>query len=439
MRSTRMITIGLAAVVALAIAPAWAAADPSPLTDTNFTAGTTGPDTWVVEPSSVRPKPTSPTSITDNFDVLGPPWTATLWGAGGTAAASGGSLTVDGYHVDDGTPTPTFTAPQTLVFQATFGDCRRSRSPHSRTWALAIRSTPRPGQCSAPAAAAWVTAPTFRWGSTHAHAMRRETNTPIGVDPRVPHVYRIEWSTTSDVKFYVDGTLVPTPAAVVPDPMRPVISDFSGDDGTNVKVDWLAMGSFPAAPTFISRVLQADDARTVWGNLTATGNLGTATIQTRSGNTATPDATWSDFQSVGASGAVQSPERALHPVPRDLRFRRENLASVSIRTRSTTFPDAAIAGVQVSGTSATATFGSPPRTSPSSNEASTVGRPQRAPFTAVSAWPPARTRSRCAPSTAPETSATPPGRRSGSRARPPGRGRPRRPLRLPPPTRRHRR
>ena len=50
--------------------------------------------------------------------------------------------------------------------------------------------------------------------------------------------------------------------------------------------------------------------RTVWGTLVAAIErpAGTALdIQTRSGNTATPDATWSGYQSLGAGGAIQSP------------------------------------------------------------------------------------------------------------------------------------
>lgn len=362
MRSTRMITTCLAAVVALAVAPPWAAADPSPLTDTNFAAGTTGSDTWVVEPGSVRPKPTGPTSIADTFDALGSPWTATPWGTGGTAAASG-SLTVDGEHVNDGNPAPTYTSPQTLVFRATFGDALNPIVPFQNVGLGNTYNDPPWAMFSTgggPLADGITPLPVGFYARTRSAA--GETNTPIAVNPGEPHIYRIEWTPTNDVKFYVDGTLVTTPPATVADAMRPVVSDFnsgSNDDTRNVKVDWLAMGSFPTAATFVSRVLQADDARAVWGNVTATGSPGTAAIQTRSGKTATPDGTWSAFQSVGAGGAIQSPSGRYIQYRVIFDSAGESVDGVSIAyTVDADAPDAAIAGVQVSDTTATVSFGS---------------------------------------------------------------------------------
>jgi hypothetical protein len=126
----------------------------------------------------------------------------------------------------------------------------------------------------------------------------------------VPHTYRIEWSPT-DVKYYVDGTLVPTtqPPVAIASQMRPVVSDFTAGTGA-VTVDRLVLMLFPGSGMYESRVNDAGDSRAVWGTLAAAVDepSGTAVaIQTRSGNTPTPDATWSAYQSLGAGGAIQSP------------------------------------------------------------------------------------------------------------------------------------
>ena len=60
MRHGRFITTALVATAAMAIGPAWASAAPSPLTDdtqTDFGRRSRRPDTWAVEPGSVRLKP----------------------------------------------------------------------------------------------------------------------------------------------------------------------------------------------------------------------------------------------------------------------------------------------------------------------------------------------------------------------------------------------
>ena len=46
----------------------------------------------------------------------------------------------------------------------------------------------------------------------------------------------------------------------------------------------------------------------MWGTLTSTGSAAGTTFETRSGKTANPnDGSWSDYQPVGAGGAIQSP------------------------------------------------------------------------------------------------------------------------------------
>ena len=89
--------------------------------------------------------------------------------------------------------------------------------------------------------------------------------------------------------------------------MRPVISD-AVTDAASVKVDWLNMWEIvaPPADTFISRVFDAGTGTNLtWGTLTGAPRRRPA-IQTRTGNTPTPDASWSAFTPV-VNGAIQSP------------------------------------------------------------------------------------------------------------------------------------
>ena len=88
---------------------------------------------WAVEPGSVRLRPTGTNAESDNFDgPLDPAkWKATPWDTTGTtpgdAAVSGGTLIVDGRHVNDPgdapatTMVPTASSPLVLSFRATFG------------------------------------------------------------------------------------------------------------------------------------------------------------------------------------------------------------------------------------------------------------------------------------------------------------------------------
>ena len=70
------------------------------------------------------------------------------------------------------------------------------------------------------------------------------------------------------------------------------------------------MSPYASAGTFTSRVLDTGQDDSDWSTLEAavsalTGT--TLTFETRSGNTATPDASWSAWQAVGPGAAIASP------------------------------------------------------------------------------------------------------------------------------------
>jgi hypothetical protein len=292
MRHGRLITTLLAAVAVMAIAPAWAAAAPSSFSDdtaADFGAGTVGGAGVVAPAGSVQLAPV------EQFDGAGLPGGMTAVPPS-AATVAGGSLTVDAGQVSGGSVGPQ----QVLAFRATFlsqanqhigfGNNLQDHEP----WAI------------------------FSTGSSGGGLFARTTDGVTGaettlsptIDPLVAHNYRIEWSAT-EVKYYVDNftTPVATHAVAIAGPMRPIVSDnvMNAPTCDPVTVDSLGLLS----GTFQSRVLDAHNPSATWGAL-ATSPLAqpagtTLVIETRSGQTAAPDASWSAYQPLGAGGAIQSP------------------------------------------------------------------------------------------------------------------------------------
>ena len=276
----------------------------------------------------------------------------------GTGTVAAGALTVDGARVN---ADPTYAPGRVLEFRATFG---------SAEFQHVGLGTDFNGGPWAMFSTGGGTLPTGLWARTLSAATGGTTvDTRIdggtnGVDPLAPHTYRIEWTAT-DVKFYVDGALVATHTAVIAGPMRPVASDFTAG-GPSVKVDWLGMAPYPAtgSGTFTSRVLDALDTRAVWGSLVADATTPagtTVSFETRSGDTAAPDASWSTFQPLGSGGKIQSPSG------RYIQYRATLSTTDTAATPTlhgvtigydidSVAPSVAIGGVAVSGTTATLTF-----------------------------------------------------------------------------------
>ena len=316
MRQGRFITAAAAAVATLAIGPGAALAAPGSFTDDaagDFAAGTIPASAWTVEPGAVALKGTT---VADNFDgtTLGQPpvapdnhpWAATQWTApAGAATVGGGSVTADGVHVNDTQGHGDYSAGKVLEFRATFGP---NGSAGSQNVGFGDTFLEAP----------WAMFSTGDGTGTGLFARSRAIDptqpvipdTAIAVNRTVPHVYRIEWTTSPGVvKFFVDGALVATHNVTI-EPMRPVISDFTANDSSSVKVDWLSMWEIATPPsgTFTSRVFDAGTAANLkWGTLTAGAADGLPVIQTRTGNSPVPDASWSTFTPLGAGGAIQSP------------------------------------------------------------------------------------------------------------------------------------
>jgi hypothetical protein len=299
MRPRPAIAATTAVIAAGAIGALWTpAASASVFADdtaAHFAAGTPGAATDVVAVGSVRLKP-----ATEGFDGTSLPvgLTATPWGPSGTASVGGGVLAVDGARVQGAT---TYAPGEAFEFSATFSGAAAQYVGFGDTledgpWA--IIGTGGGGALGASTRAAPGATPTFD---------------PISVlDPAGENTYRIEWSATG-VNYYVnvDGApkLIASRPVAIASQMRPIVSDYTAD-GRAVTVDSLARMIFATSGTYESNVKDAGDPRALWGTLDSVVDTpaGTALVlQTRSGNTATPDASWSGYQPLGAGGAIESP------------------------------------------------------------------------------------------------------------------------------------
>jgi len=230
------------------------------------------------------------------FDGLGLPlsWDSAAWAAGGTVSVAGGALVVDGARagsVVDVGPN------RAIDFVATFA--------HAPSQHVGVGVT-----YEAPPWAIFSTGggslPIGLYARTNGDSPV-ETAIP-GVDPTVPHRYRIEWS-DSRVNYLVDGVPVATHAVAVPGPLRPLASDFEVGGGS-LTLHWLHMSPYAPAGLFTSRVFDAGAAVGQWLGLQASTTIPAGThmaIQTRAGDGGQPDGAWSAWQDVGPGGEILSP------------------------------------------------------------------------------------------------------------------------------------
>jgi hypothetical protein len=127
----------------------------------------------------------------------------------------------------------------------------------------------------------------------------------LGALPTGFHVYRVE-PTPGAVNFYVDGVLKTTIAGSFPSgtPLKIALSSYS-TDAPGLQANWVrTMGG-----TFTSSVINAGHSAT-WGQVNWTASVPAGTqmiVLTRSGNTATPDGTWSNWAVDTNGGTVASP------------------------------------------------------------------------------------------------------------------------------------
>ena len=222
--------------------------------------------------------------------TAGPPWTT-----GGAATVADGSLSVDGTAVRS---VGTYGPGTSVEFVATFAEAPNEHlgfgtDLDTQPWAFfSTRGTTDT-----------LYARTQSPSGTIDTLLTPTEGSFIGSQ----HRYRVEWAATS-VRYYVDDTLVATHPLAIASPMQVLASDFS-TDGAAISVDQLTVLTHAPSGTFTSRVLDVGSSST-WGGLTATATTpaGTGiTYETRTGNVAAPDGTWSAWAPLGAGGAITSP------------------------------------------------------------------------------------------------------------------------------------
>ena len=260
-------------------------------TTTDFSAGSPGADTYVSETGNgeVTLRPTVGAEFSGG-PLLPLGWSSATWesqggGAGGSATLAGGALHVNGAYASTD---QSFGPGHTLEFVATFNGATFQHAGLSDNFqsAFAIFSTKdSTNQVFARS--------NFGGGST---------DTPVGSLVGAPHRYRVEWD-TNQVRYFVDGNLVATHSGTFTTALRVAASDFNSG-GPELSVDWARMSPYPASGTFDSRILDAGQP-VDWDALSWTADTPAGTgiaLSVRTGNTPTPDGSWSSFNPVGSSG-----------------------------------------------------------------------------------------------------------------------------------------
>lgn len=301
----RRISIGVTTALVLSLCLAWVALAASDLTDdtvAQFAGGDLADTDCTVAPSAgdagVDGELILTPAFLDSFSGSGlsGSWTTAVYGTPDTLTVSGDVLTIDNRYVGTNV---LYSAPRVLEFVATFGGAGQH---------IGLGS-----ELSLDGSGDWAL---FSTGGAGDQLYARtynafETTAPLGGSYLgAPHRYRIEWTTTQ-VTYFIDGTQVAQHTSpTITGSMAIVMSDAAA--GTSLVIDWVRIGGYPADPAtcvFTSRVLQASTTNIDWTVLNTTTVIPTGTslaFETRSGNTATPDGTWSGWAAV-TGGAIPSP------------------------------------------------------------------------------------------------------------------------------------
>jgi hypothetical protein len=127
-----------------------------------------------------------------------------------------------------------------------------------------------------------------------------------------PHTFRIDWMSTS-VVYRIDGVIVATHNLAIngTKAMRPTFSDV-GADARVLRVNYARMGPYTASSgTYATRIFDAGQSAN-WQNATWTSAVPTGTgltVSIRTGNTATPDATWTAYAPITSGAALSRTSR----------------------------------------------------------------------------------------------------------------------------------
>lgn len=212
-------------------------------------------------------------------------WEVTPWVDGGTGVLDGGMLVLDGARVGCG---PLLLSPRSIEISATFA----ARPDQHAGFGTNFVDVP------------WVMFST-KWGRrlyARTHLLNIEDKRLTGDWFGAPHVFRIDWRIL-DIVFSVDGARQAHFMVPVPGHMR----GLAGNQrlgGTPLQVEWMRISPYARAGRFTSRVLDAGQTvawvAATWEVSTPEGTTLDAAVRT--GGTPVPDATWSPWRPLAASG-----------------------------------------------------------------------------------------------------------------------------------------
>ena len=274
-------------------------------------------------------------AVSQDFTATSIPtgWKVTNWKAGGTNTYSGGAATVNGAHLYYNTALANGVS---VEFNSKFA------AENGQLIGLASGN-----QQNAP----WVMIGRGNVGTGTGVYARTNTGYNILLSTSLLnsyHRYKINWN-TSNFTIYVDGTLSATIPVTINSSMYFHASD-SLSNTTSLSTDWVRISPYATNSTFTSRVIDAGSTTywkyASWNSILPAGT--SITISVRTGATATPDATWTPYQSVTNGGAIPGSSRYLQyqavmttsdikstPVLTDISFSCSSSASANRMTGST--------------------------------------------------------------------------------------------------------
>jgi uncharacterized repeat protein (TIGR02543 family) len=252
------------------------------ITAVDFGQGSPDANTLVIEEGDggVALKPT----LIDEFTATSldaTSWTQGIWNPGGSVSLPGGSIILDGANIHSNS---TFGPGTAMEFEATF------TGGNFQTIGFAADDQYNPP---------WVSVGIGN--NAGAIYLRDDNGAELTVLPAsefgVPHVFRIHWNTNS-IEVFVDNatTAAATLAVTVATNMVAIISDFP--TGTpNLEVNWVRVSPFASSGSYTSRILDQGSVDP-WGVVNWNGREPAGTsldLFARTGNTATPDGTWTPY------------------------------------------------------------------------------------------------------------------------------------------------
>jgi len=231
--------------------------------------------------------------------ALGSGWTTSTWTSGqGTASisVSGGILSIGRNQVLSVLTSSTAAAEGRVSFGAaanqSFGVATDLAAQAGNYWAI------------------FSTRTTTNTLYAQVNVSNSVTNTSLGTRPSGFHLYRVE-PVSGGYRFLIDGVVKATISKAFPSgtQLKAVLSAQRGEPSPLLQADWARLALYPSSGTFTSAVFDAARVAT-WGAINWTATLppgASLVLETSSGNTATPDGSWSPWSAVSNGGLIASP------------------------------------------------------------------------------------------------------------------------------------